>query len=574
MRLALLGLSLGLALAAVLFPTGWYEAMPRAADLPPRMIEGTTLLRLTFLIEALLVAGFAVTCWSPDPEPDVIGVRPASHDPDGDDLSRKQALVLLSIVFVVGVVLRVFRLELDLWLDEIATVSMYAARPMLEIYGSYLSPGNHLLNSLLIRASSLVFGVSEWSVRLPAVLLGAATIPVMYWAARLAMSRAASVGAALLLAVSYHHIFFSQNARGYSGYLLFVLLSSALLASVLRRGSFARWTGYVFATALGFAALMTTAFALVAQVMVGAAALWLRRRRGIPLRPLLERLAIAFGAVGLLAFQIYAVAIPDVVAIYPTVFNVQGSGYVFFSREFLAEIARGLSAGFALGIAALPLLAVAGGGFIILFRRSWVLAASLLLSVAVTVVFLLVRGQSIAPRLLLAGLPLAILSCMATVDAIARSRRRPGFLTRVPSRVLALGLSAILAVASALTLPAYYSAPKQPYRQAIRHLETTKTAQSDVIVIYPAVGGFRYYLRQEAVPDSLAYHFVNTMADYDFALQSGDAGRQLLATTLFRVLRSSTPLLAERVEREWVPVKTFRGTLGDGNVMVWRRRGK
>ncbi len=569
-RLALLGLSAALALASALFPTEWYQLLPRARGGPPRPFDGTTLLRLTFLTEALVAAAFAITGWRPSADAALAGTTAPIHLPKDEDISRVRALVLLALVFVFAVLLRTFRMDLDLWLDEIATVRGYAARPLLEIFGSYLSPGNHLLNSLLVRISTSVFGVSEWSVRLPAVVFGIATIPAMYYAARLAMSRAASVGSALLLAVSYHHIFFSQNARGYSGYLFFILLGTALFGSVLRRESFLKWAAYVLVMSLSFAALMTAAFAFAAHVIVGAIALLLRRRRGLPVRPLVERLTLAFGAIGLLAFHIYAISIPDVIAIYPTVFNVQGSGYVFFSREFFAEIARGVSAGFAFGVAAIPLLAVGAAGFVILLRRSWVLGMGLLLSVAVTVFYLLLRGQSVAPRLLLPALPLAILSCMATVDALAYSRRRPGFLSRIPSRYLSLGFCAVLTVASVLTLPGYYSAPKQPYRQTIRYLREAEP-QSDVIVVFPGAGGFQYYLAREGV-DAANYHYVMTMAEYDLAMRSSRIGRGVLATTLFRVLRSTSPPLAEKIEEEWVPVRSFRGTLGDGGITLWRKK--
>ena len=568
-RFALLGLSVLLALLSAFFPTEWYEALPRGVDVPPRPIEGTTLLRLTFLIESLVAAVFALTGWSPVAYAEAESAASRFQSAAADDISPRQALIALTITFALGVVLRTYRLELDLWLDEIATAGTYAARPLLEIFGSYLSPGNHLLNSLLVRMSTSVFGSSEWAVRLPAALFGIATIPVMYWAARFAMSRAASVGAALLLAVSYHHIFFSQNARGYSGYLFFVLLGSALLASLLRHDSFRRWVAYVIVMSLSFAALMTAAFTLVAHVIIGVIALVLRHRRGLPVRPLAERLTLAFGAIGLFAFQIYALSIPDVIAIFPTVYNVQESGYAFFSREFFAELAGGVSAGF--GLAAVPLLAVGAVGFVILVRRSWVVGMSLFLTVAVTVLSLIIRGQTVTPRLLLPGLFLAILSAMATVDAITHSPRRPGFLSRIPSRFLTLGFSAVLAIVSLLTLPAYYSAPKQPYRQAIKYLDGSTGPQADVIVVFPAVGGFRYYLSREHV-DTTSYHFVTTMADYDSALVSIVSRREVLATTLPRVLRSTTPPLAERIERDWVPFQTFRGTLGGGSITLWRKR--
>jgi hypothetical protein len=277
---------------------------------------------------------------------------------------------------------------------------------------------------------------------------------------------------------------------------------------------------------------------------------------------------LAFAAVGFLAFQIYAASIPDVLAIYPTVYAVQGSGYAFFSREFVAEMIRGVSAGFGVGVVALPFVAAAIAGFIVLARRSWVIATSLGLSIAITILYLLLRGQSVAPRMLLPGLLLAVLSCMATVDAFANFTRL-NFISRAPARAVVLGMSGALALGSILTLPSYYSAPKQPYRQAIAYLENTRADHSTVVVMFPAAGGFRYYLGREHA-DTTDYRFVATVNEYDGAVQ-GD-NRQVVVTSLFRVLRSTLPSLATRIESDWVPVRSFRGTLGDGGITVWRRR--
>jgi uncharacterized membrane protein len=58
-----------------------------------------------------------------------------------------------------------------------------------------------------------------------------------------------------VLAVSYHHIFFSQNARGYSAALFFALATSGLLIRALWDDRGWRWCLYVAAMVLGFASL-------------------------------------------------------------------------------------------------------------------------------------------------------------------------------------------------------------------------------------------------------------------------------------------------------------------------------
>jgi uncharacterized membrane protein len=514
-------------------------------------------------VDALIAALVAATGWRP---------RASNRDDDsakGDtrrwpsparDLTRSQALLLVGVITLIGIGLRVYGLGSDLWLDEIATADEFAARPLLSIFGSYSSPGNHLLNSILVHISMAVFGTSEWSVRLPAVLFGMATVPAMYLAARLAMSRAASVAATLLLAVSYHHIFFSQNSRGYSAYLLWILVGSILLASLLKNAGGWRVAAYVVVMSLAIVSLMSAVFAVVAHAIICAITIIARVRKGIPVRPLVERLVIAFAAIGFLVFHVYGIAIPDVLTIYPKAYHKKGSGFFFFSGEFVSEMIRGVSVGFASGTAAILVLVGAAAGFIVLARRNWVIAFSLAGTVATTIVFLLLRGQSIAPRILIACVPLAVLCLMATVDAFIRSPR------------IALAAGAALAALSVFALPSYYSAPKQPFRAAISYIESVRKPEQKVIVAYPASRGIRFYVMRDSTADLSNYLMQYNRAAFAPIMANPSSKDALLVTTLFHALRSDEPEVAATIEREWAPFQNFRGTLGGGNITIWRRK--
>lgn len=572
-RLWLAGVGVCLILAGLLLPTRWYATLPRISSLPPRPFSGTTLLQATFIFEGLVAIALAYTGWRPPSRRGTSGTADPGQSTSTFTRPFFHANAALVFVTVIAATLRFYRLDLDLWIDEVATVSKYASQPLAAVYGSYLSPGNHLLNSLLLKVSVNLFGETEWAVRLPAVLFGIATIPVMYWLARMAMSRAASLGAALLLAFSYHHIFFSQNARGYSAHLLFALLSTGFLVDAMRADRPRSWFCYTFSMTLGFAALMTTVFVLLGHVSAAAVELAKLSRKGSDgSRPLAIRLALAFAAAGFLAFQVYAVSIPDVLAIYPTVYATQGSGFAVFSLEFAGEMVRGISAGFLKGVTAVPFVFLAAWGFMSLLRRNASTAVALSSCLIFTVLFLTARGQSVAPRFLLLGVPLAILSGMAAIDDVADWLGRRQRLKAFTSRNLVLGLSTALAGLSLLALPAYYSTPKQPYRKAIAQLETTWKDGDRVVVAYPAITGIEYYLERDRSPISGAFVFVRTPGALDSAEARAANGRVRLVTTLFRVLRSESPAFAAQILRDWVPVTTLRGTLGDGDINIWHRR--
>ena len=118
-------------------------------------------------------------------------------------------------LMLLGTVLRIIELNNGLWFDEIATLVEYVRKPLPEIVSHY-SRNNHLLYSVLAYATLNVFGEYPWTLRLPAVVFGVACIPALYALGTVVTSRLEALLAAGLLAVSYHHIWFSQNARGYT----------------------------------------------------------------------------------------------------------------------------------------------------------------------------------------------------------------------------------------------------------------------------------------------------------------------------------------------------------------------
>ena len=141
-------------------------------------------------------------------------------------------LVLLTAV---AAVLRTIGIDGGLWYDEVLTLLESVRSPFSEIATNFPSNNQHTLFSLLAHASIGVFGEHAWSLRLPAVLFGVATVPMLFVCARQCATSTEALLACLLMTVSYHHVWFSQNARGYSAAAFFTLVCSWLLLRGLRR---------------------------------------------------------------------------------------------------------------------------------------------------------------------------------------------------------------------------------------------------------------------------------------------------------------------------------------------------
>jgi mannosyltransferase len=562
--------ALALALAAVFLPTGWYEAIPRSPDtvLP---FPGTHLLRICFFLEAAALAFLFATNARFTPLSPVYGaIIPARRHFTGD-LSRRVAMIVLAAITIAGVLLRVFGLGQDLWIDEITPLIDYSGLHPVQVIGSYIRPNNHLLNTLLQRMSIGAFGEAEWSARLPAVVFGALTIPAMYWVSRTALSRAASLAAALILALSYHHVFFSQNARGYSAYLFFALLATGLLVEALRNDRLAFWALYVASLVLGCASLLITGFVVVSHVLLFGATGWLLHRRRVSVWPFARRIVTVMAIAGLLIFHMYSTALPEAYVVINSMYAEPGTGYAPFSLEFFREMQRGLSEGFGSTTVVAAFLLLGLAGYLALLSFSWPLGTALLLPPLVTAIALAARGLTFSPRFFLLVLPLAIMGAVSGMGWVTLYLQKKGVLRQSAANITLAFCAALVAFAAGRSLPYYYRTPKQAYRPALVLVERVHPTRN-IVVISNAAAGFQYYTRRMPVRDSARYLYVRDTIAFD-SLTAGDYRRSpVVLTTFSRALDIELPGIAARLARSWQVDTTFAWTVGDGEIMVWSKK--
>jgi len=99
--------------------------------------------------------------------------------------------------------------------DEAYTYLRFARQPVAGILSDYSFPNNHILHTLLVKASYLTFGDAPWALRLPGWIGGAALLLGLFAIARhtpLRLSGAVVVAACFLPIV----IDYNALARGYS----------------------------------------------------------------------------------------------------------------------------------------------------------------------------------------------------------------------------------------------------------------------------------------------------------------------------------------------------------------------
>ena len=82
------------------------------------------------------------------------------------------------------------------------------------------------------------------------MLLAAATLPAIYWLARILYDRRVALITAALFTFNAYSVRYSQEARSYALFLLLATLASAFLVSYLREPTRRNWLGYIVVSIL------------------------------------------------------------------------------------------------------------------------------------------------------------------------------------------------------------------------------------------------------------------------------------------------------------------------------------
>ena len=181
-------------------------------------------------------------------------------------------VVLLWLVVLAVAAVRFVRLgDWSLWIDEAFTLSdsLHADR--------FANPIGYLLFGGFYEA--LGVRPDEFALRLPSALFGVASVVLCAWAFRPHAGPLVSVAAALLLASSSWHLYWSQNARFYTLAMALSLLGTGVYLRGLRRDSVLVATLGLALAASAAGAHLTAVFVLPGLVLLPILEAWFRARR-------------------------------------------------------------------------------------------------------------------------------------------------------------------------------------------------------------------------------------------------------------------------------------------------------
>ncbi len=468
---------------------------------------------------------------------------------------------LLAAILLLALVLRLIGLNAPLWYDEILTIDTHLRLPWSDMLQSY-SMNHHYFFDLQAKATMELFGEAAWSVRLPALLFGLATIVAVWVLARDVATPGVAHVTALLLALSYHQIWFSQNARGYTELAFWSTLGLVFFLRGLRNPRPALWFGFGLTLAAATYTHLTGAFFFAALGLIWLVALL----RGGGDRRLVWMPVLGAGFGVLVLLLAYAPLIPS---LGETVAAVGDTSAIDVMQEYqnplwtaLEAVRTGIgSGGLLVGLVALLVLGLSlTGGFAAAQREPW-FAPAVLLHIVLTIAVLMALGMRLWPRFFFADIGFLLLLIVLGVQSVcafaAHLIGRDGW----AQRAFAVAVIGMVLVSGAMAAR-NYSAPKQNLAGAVAMVADIRQPGERVYAIGPAATAFTGYFQTD-------WQTITDNEGYASALAT--PGPVLLVVAFpARVLRRVDQMQTDRdgvlTELHWFP-----GTLGDGGVVLFRR---
>jgi hypothetical protein len=543
-RLALLGLGTLLCLSAAMVSKAGIE---RAflGESSGQLAWGPSALRIALALQGLFIITATLIY------PKRAAVKDSSYSkPVGFSFG-----LVAGAAAVVILVLRLYQLNSAMWVDEIYMLVAFAREPVGRIVTTYSSQNQHLLYTVLAHLSMGAFGESAWALRLPAVIFGTLSIGALWLLAKEVTSRTEALLAVALMTVSYHHVWFSQNARGYTGLLFCTLLATWLFLRGLRSDKLGWWVGYAFVIALGIWVHLTMLFTVVAHFLVYARMFLTKSmsERGGRWSPL-----FGFSLAALSTFVLYSLVLPQMFG------GVLGNEHAEHTNVQMwknpiwtaTELLRGLQLGYATWIGALLMLGLFLAGLLSYARSNAVLLELTLWPAVLGTAANVLMHHPLWPRFYFFLMGFGLLIIVRGSCGIGEYLHLP---FRVRERAGVFVCLAIIA-ASALSLHQVYG-PKQNLEAAQRFVERSRGTGDRVATAGVATYFYQNYLRAPWLSadtaeqlDQIRESSANTWLLYIFPIQ----------------LETDSPGLMADINANFERVALFKGTLRDGDVYVLR----
>lgn len=481
-----------------------------------------------------------------------------------DKVSSNDVAILLAILLL-ATVLRVIGLNQPLWYDEILTITTHLRLPWQGMMQDY-SMNHHYGFSLLAKLSESLFGEHPWSVRLPAMLFGVGSIWAMWSLSRYAASTKVAHVTALLLALSYHHIWFSQNARGYTEMAFWATLGTILFMKGVAHPKRSTWIWYGVVLMLTVFTHLTGAFVFVAHGLIWLAMMAIAAARGQMTKQQFTMPFLGYLVGGILTLAVYSPVFASMINVLGGVSETSGVDVMQEYQNPIWTVLEGIrtgigSAGPVVGLVAVLVIALCMIGATQSHKKAPLFAPIVLVHILVTILLLTTLGMRVWPRFFFVDIGFLMLLIVLGVQLACNWFGRLNLFGLTPARSFVLASLAMVAV-SAVLASRNYTLPKQNMAGAVALVAQERKPDERVLVVGPAAEAFNDFFETDwtAILDS---------QDYEAEMRKPGP---LMIVVAFptRSFRSIPEMDADR-DGQLQTLKQFYGTLGDGSIYVLQR---
>jgi len=195
---------------------------------------------------------------------------PARHPGSGRRVSSSFAAIAALTLVALG--LRLEGIDESLFADEIYTYRIVATFGLLdvvpEVHDTAITPPLHYL----LAKVAVQFGEPSIWIRMPSVILGAATVPIAYLLGLRTVGRQAALVGAALAAITPFAVFYGTEARAYATMMFLCALSTLCLLTAIDTGRRRWFAAYALSAALVLYSHYSGVFVVAAQAVWGLVA--------------------------------------------------------------------------------------------------------------------------------------------------------------------------------------------------------------------------------------------------------------------------------------------------------------
>lgn len=166
---------------------------------------------------------------------------PTKKTEEGDAWLAPWALAILALIFIIGVVARVYGIDRQsLWGDELFAVTA-SYKPFPDAWQMMIKDSHPPGYLSFMWLTLPITGYSDFGVRLHALLFGVTWMPLVFLFCRRWFSLSAALIALAVTACSYTAIYYSQEARAYSMLGVFCLLNVMCFFEIIFSDRSTQW---------------------------------------------------------------------------------------------------------------------------------------------------------------------------------------------------------------------------------------------------------------------------------------------------------------------------------------------